>query len=1036
MKNTHLKTSNQFCRKLGFLIVLFFVTFSTYAQSTAIKGVVTDKSGSPLVGVTVVVVGGKAGTITDINGNFKLTATTTNVVLKFSYIGFDSQEVIYKSGQQLVVKLEESAIQLKETVVVGYGSQEKKTISSSVSTVNVDEIATLPTSTVSEALAGKMAGVVVENAANDPGAGAKITIRGNNSLRSGGANDALVVIDGIVGGDLNSVNPNDIASMQVLKDAASSSIYGSRGSNGVIIITTKAPARNAKLKIDYNSYFGVSEAQNVLKAMDSQTFVNYVYESIKNRYNLTDLVSKTSFPTLESYIISTRLRYPGFFKHDGSGPAVWQYDNVDWRSMIYQTGFDQKHSLTFSGSKNKIGYRASIAYTEQDGIIINSGFNRINGNIQLTYNPIKPLTLRANYYLTANSTRNKLTTAIRQSLQAFPMMSPKLPDGTWATPDTWQTEVWGLETTFMNDRYINPVRDINLLTDISNTNDNRFALFAEWKLSKKLKLTSNVSYLFRNSVRNNEIKAGYGNPTSPYSLEETYSSGNQFLQENYLTYDFKNKTGKHNLNIVAGNTLQRNESSGYRIKDDAFIVGSKVQAINTLMSFYGRLNYHYNYRYMFTATARTDASSRFGEDKRWGYFPSASAAWSIADEPFFKDNVSKNAVSTLKIKASAGVTGNENIPVFNHLGIMTVTGYANGTDIKDAYVSTSLSNSVLSWETTVDYNLGLEAGFLKNRISFLIETYNKQTSGLLFDAPVPWIMGHTTSLQNIGSIENLGLEFSLTTRNVVYKNFSWTTNLNISANRNKVLKLANDGAPIFDDYTITQEGKPMGQFYVFKVNGIYQDASEIPSPKPYQAAYVGNYNIEDTYGNDGIIDTRDRIGMGNPEPKFTYGILNTFTYKKFSLGVQLSGSYGNQVLNGRIRMEGPLNADYVNQLAYSYYNSWAPDRPNAKFAAPSSSIKDFRSTYFFSNMIEDGSFLRIQNVSLAYDMPNIVLKKLRLSKFQLMLSAQNLFTFTNYSGTDPQSSWGYSSNPLRRGVDYYDGYPLQRTYSIGLNINY
>ncbi|MFZ4412907.1 MAG: SusC/RagA family TonB-linked outer membrane protein [Bacteroidales bacterium] len=1036
MKITNFKILISFNQKIIVFIVQLFVVFSIQAQSFVISGAVTDKSGSPLVGVSIIVKDSKIGTVTDLKGNFKLTATTSNVVLKVSYIGFDSQEVKYKSGQQLVVKLEEDAVLLKETVVIGYGSQEKKTISSSVSTVNIDEIATLPTSTVSEALAGKMAGVLVESSANDPGAGAKITIRGNSSLRTGDANNALVVIDGIVGGDINSVNPNDIASMQVLKDAASSSIYGSRGSNGVIIITTKAPARNAKLKIDYNAYFGVSEAQNVLKAMDSQTFVNYINDGIKNKYNLTDMVNKTTYPTIESYFISLRSKYPGFFKHDGSGPAVWQYDNVNWKNLIYQTGFDHKHSITLSGTKNKIGYRASIAYTKQDGVIVNSGYDRINGNLQLTYNPIKPLTLRVSYYLTANSTRNKLTTAIRQSLQAFPMMNPRLPDGTWATPDTWQAEVFGLESTFMNDRYINPVRDLNLLSDISNTNDNRFALFAEWKLSKKLKLTSSVSYLFRNSVRNNEIQAGYGNPTTPYSLEETYSTGNQFLQENYLTYDFKNKNGKHNLNIVAGNTLQRNESSGYGIKDDVFTVGSKVQVINSLLSFYGRLNYHYDYRYMFTATARTDASSRFGVDNRWGFFPSASVAWSIADEPLFKDNVSKNAVSTLKIKASAGVTGNENIPVFNHLGIMTVTGYANGTDIKDAYISTSLSNNILSWETTVDYNIGFEAGFLKNRISFLIETYNKQTSGLLFNAPVPWIMGHSTSLQNIGSIENKGLEFSLTTRNIIYKNFSWTTNLNISANRNKVLKLANDGAPVFDDYTITQEGKPMGQFYVFKVNGIYQNASEISVIKPYVGAYVGNYIIEDTFGNDGVIDTRDRIGMGNPEPKFTYGILNTFTYRKFSLGIQLTGSYGNQVLNGRTKYEGPLNMDYVNQLAYTYFNSWSLDKPNARFAAPVIGIKDFRTTYFFSNQIEDGSFLRIQNVSLAYDMPTLVLKKLRLSKFQLMLTAQNLFTFTNYSGTDPQQSWGYMSNPLRRGVDSFDGYPLQRTYSIGLNINY
>lgn len=1036
MRITNLKIKNYCYQKFILLIVLLFVVLSTQAQSNTIKGTVTDKSGSPLVGVSVIVKGGKTGTVTDVNGNFKLTVNPeSGLVLKISYIGFDSQEVKYRSGQLLVVKLEENAVLLKETVVIGYGSQEKKTVSSSISTLNVDEIASLPTSTVSEALAGKMAGVLVENATNDPGTGAKITIRGNSSLRSGDANNALVVIDGVVGGDLNSVNSNDIASMQVLKDAASSSIYGSRGSNGVIIITTKAPARNSKLRIDYNAFFGVSEAQNVLKAMDSQTFVNYAYDGLKNRYTYTDLVSKTSYPTLESYVNSNRLVYPGFFKHDGSGPAVWQYDNVNWRSLIYQTGFDQKHSLTFSGTKNKIGYRASIAYTKQDGIIVNSGYDRINGNVQLTYNPLNNLTFRANYYLTANRIQNKLTTAIRQSLQAFSMMSPKLPDGSWATPDNWQTEVWGLGSTFMNDRYINPVKDINLLSDITNSDSHRFALFAEWRLLKSLRLTSTASYLFSNNIRKNETQPGYGNPTTPYSLQKTFSSGNQFLQENYLTYDLKNKTGKHNLNIVAGNTLQRNESSGYGIKDDLFTVGSKVQAINTLLSFYGRLNYHYDYRYMFTATVRTDASSRFGEDKRWGYFPSASVAWSIADEPFFKEHVSNNAVSTLKIKASTGVTGNENIPVFNHLGIMTVTGYANGADIKNAYVSSSLSNNILSWETTVDYNLGLEAGFLKNRISFLIEAYNKQTSGLLFDAPVPWIMGHTTSLQNIGSIENIGLEFSLTTRNIIYKNFSWTTNLNISANRNKVLKLANDGAPVFDDYTITQEGKPMGQFFVFKLNGIYQNASEIPSPKPYDAAYVGNYNIEDTNG-DKVIDSRDRIGMGNPEPKFTYGILNTFTYRKFSLGVQLAGMYGNQVLNGRIKQEGPLNATYVNQLAYSYLNSWSADRPNAKYAAAINGIKDFRSSFFFSNMIEDGSSLRIQNVSLTYDMPNSVVKKLKLSRFQLVLTAQNLYTFTNYSGTDPQSSWGYMSNPLRRGVDYYDGYPLQRTYSIGLNINY
>jgi TonB-linked SusC/RagA family outer membrane protein len=1018
------------------LLLLFNLVLS--AQNYTVKGKVSDQTGAPLIGITVLIKGTKMATVTDFNGTFQIKSENATGVLAFSAIGYKSKEVDYSSTVDLNVTLGEVAFDLSEAVVVGYGSQEKRTVSASMASANIAEINSVPTATLSDALAGKMAGVMIENPSNDPGSEAKITIRGNSSIRDGAANSALIVIDGVIGGDLSSVNPNDIESLQVLKDAASASIYGSRGANGVIIVTTKAPSASSKLQVDYNSYFGVSNAQKTLEPMNSQTFVNYAYEGYKNRYNYSNLVNKKTaggFPTLDSYIKSLRPLLPGFFKPDGSGVQNWQYEDVDWRDIVLKTGYDQRHTFSFSGTANSIGYRISFGYTKQDGIVLKSGYDRYNGNAQFTFNPFKSLKLIANYTLTSSNTQLKYPTVIRESITTFPMISPKLTDGTWSSADTWQTSQWGLENTFMNNRYQNPLRDINLLTNTNKLLENKFALNAVWTIYKSLLFNSSVSYTFSDSPNYYETLAGYVSPFSSYSLLKTNNFRNQLLQENFFTYNLKNQNSLHQVTLVAGNSIQRNAFLSDAARDGFYVVGSKNQSLSTLVSFYSRLNYNYDYRYMFTATYRADASSRFGIENRWGFFPSASAAWSIANEQFFKNNISPNLVSTLKLKASRGTTGNENIPTFNHLGIMKNSGYIAGDTIKEAFVSNTLANRMLGWEITEDYNLGLESGFFKNRISFLVEGYNKQTTGLLFNAPVPAIMGHGFALQNVGSVENKGFEVTLTTRNVDIPIFKWTTNLNVSVNNNKVLKLGNNGAPIYDSYTITEEGQPMGRFLVLKVNGIYQKPEDIPTLKPYEGACVGNYIIEDV-NKDGRINILDRVGYGNPAPKFTYGIFNTITFFRFTLGVQLTGAYGNQVLNANITTLGPLTVTTANQWDYVYKNSWSPDRPDAKYAAPMNSWRDLRATNFFSNMVEDGSFIRLQTVSLAYDMSNAMLRRMKLRALKLILTGQNLYTFTRYSGIDPQAALGYGSNPLRRGVDDYSGFPLQRTFSVGINLNY
>lgn len=1020
-------------KKLILTIIFVFVTLSIFAQSNIIKGMVTDKSGSPLVGVTVVVVGGKAGTISDINGNFKLTETTTNVVLKFSYIGFDSKEVKYKSGEQLVVKLEESAIQLKETVVVGYGSQEKKTISSSVSTVNMEDITRTPSSTLSEALAGKLAGVSVETASGDPGQGAKITIRGNNTMRADGANEPLVVIDGFIGGDLNSLNPNEIETMQVLKDAASASIYGSRGANGVIIITTKATPQNQKLKVEYTGFVGISQAQSFPKSMNSQSFVDYVYKGLSNQYNYSTLVNKTTYPTLESYIKYRKYYYPGFFKADGTGPARWMYDDVDWAEQILRNALSTQNTLTFSGKHKGLGYRISGGYNVQDGVIKETGNVRYNLNTQFSFNITQDISARINTYFNNSKTQNKNPTTVRDVWQAFPMVQPQFEDGTWADPTSWQNNVWGVTGTCMNLRYYNPLRDLNLLRDFSISDDKKASLYLNWKINKRLNLTSTVSYLYRKSTRNQEVLTGYTNPTTPYSITNTFSDGSIWLQENYLTYDFKKKKSPVQLNVVMGNTLQGTNMNGNSIKDNIEVPGAKSQITNTLASFYSRFNFNYDYRYLLTGTVRTDASSRFGVDNRWGWFPSLSAGWVISNEGFLKDN---KVLSTLKLKASAGVTGNENIPVFDHWGVLKITKYLDASgNLVDATTSSSLGNNMLSWETTKDYNIGLEVGFFQNRISLLVEKYVRNTDGLLFSAPVPAIMGHTTMLQNIGDIRNEGIELSFSTRNIIYKNFSWLTTFNISQNRNTVMKLGYDGAPVRTDFTITEENKPMGMFYVFKTNGLYQTQEEIDNSIHYDGATIGNNRIIDT-NDDKVIDPSDRVGVGNPEPKFTAGLLNTFKYYNISLAIQLTGSYGNQVMNGGYRTVGTLTNDFRDASQYAYDHSWSPENPNARFALPMLNVKDFRGSYFFDTYIEDASFLRIQSVVLTYDFSKTFLRRSKLQALSVNLNIQNLFTFTNYSGLDPQASWGYRTDPLRRGVDYYDGYPIQRTASLGLKLSF
>ena len=989
-------------------------------QQQTVKGIIKGPDGLPVIAANISQKGTNNATITDLNGNFTLNVTGRQPVLVISYIGYVTTEVNVSGRAFVEVVLQEDVAALDEVVVVGYGTMRKKDVTGAVSSVRSGEITKNATSNVMQAIAGKMSGVQVVQNSGTPGGDVSILIRGVGTI-----NDAspLYVIDGVpVSGGMWYLNPNDVESIDVLKDASATAIYGSRGANGVVMVTTKQ-AQEGHTEINFDYSYGIQHSAKTYKMLDASQYAALHNEMRTNagpEYSLN----------------------PAFADPESLGAGT------DWMDAIFRTAPMQKVNLSMLGGNQKISHATSLGYYTQDGIMKNSSYNRLSLQSNISSKLASNITVRANVNLSAENRRTQpVSTVIQNAMRILPSIPIYDDNGEYAGP-TGNAE-W-------NGNALNPVAIINeqnyrmkgfrMLSNIS----------LEWEIIKGLKFKTTGGAELGYDYNNSYIpKYKWGMNESKNTVQTVTSAYEQlYLWDNTLNYD--KAFGKHRINAMIGTSYQEYKKESVsaagsgRASELTTELDNATKATDVggnsyrwaLMSYMARLHYSYDDRYLLTATFRADGSSKFGKDNRFGYFPSFAAAWNIGNEAFMQ---SVKPVSLLKLRAGYGQTGNQNIGAYAFADKLSVNGVYNfgsqrgfESNLVNLIYPYLLSNPSVKWESVEQYNVGLDIGFLQNRIVVNLDFYVKNTRDMLTKKPVPQTSG--TSLEqadwppvNIGKVLNRGFEFTVNTKNFVGE-FKWETSLNMSFNHNEVVSIG--GPEILNGVSLIREGQPINSFYGYELGGIYQTLDEVftgpvmenrapdkASHNPYKNTSPGDMWFVDVDGN-GEINDLDRTVIGNPSPDCIFGFNNTFSYKNFDLSIFFQGALGNQVWNGVRASHESMNSTY-NQLATTL-ERWTGEgssysMPRAIYADPNNNSRAS------TRWLEDGAYAKLKNLTFGYTLPEKWIRKAKMKALRLYVSLDNLCTITNYSGLDPEA--GLS------GLDY-GVYPSARTYMFGVSVKF
>lgn len=989
-------------------------------QQQTVKGIIKGPDGLPVIAANISQKGTNNATITDLNGNFTLNVTGRQPVLVISYIGYVTTEVNVSGRAFVEVVLQEDVAALDEVVVVGYGTMRKKDVTGAVSSVRSGEITKNATSNVMQAIAGKMSGVQVVQNSGTPGGDVSILIRGVGTI-----NDAspLYVIDGVpVSGGMWYLNPNDVESIDVLKDASATAIYGSRGANGVVMVTTKQ-AQEGHTEINFDYSYGIQHSAKTYKMLDASQYAALHNEMRTNagpEYSLN----------------------PAFADPESLGAGT------DWMDAIFRTAPMQKVNLSMLGGNQKISHATSLGYYTQDGIMKNSSYNRLSLQSNISSKLASNITVRANVNLSAENRRTQpVSTVIQNAMRILPSIPIYDDNGEYAGP-TGNAE-W-------NGNALNPVAIINeqnyrmkgfrMLSNIS----------LEWEIIKGLKFKTTGGAELGYDYNNSYIpKYKWGMNESKNTMQTVTSAYEQlYLWDNTLNYD--KAFGKHRINAMIGTSYQEYKKESVsaagsgRASELTTELDNATKATDVggnsyrwaLMSYMARLHYSYDDRYLLTATFRADGSSKFGKDNRFGYFPSFAAAWNIGNEAFMQ---SVKPVSLLKLRAGYGQTGNQNIGAYAFADKLSVNGVYNfgsqrgfESNLVNLIYPYLLSNPSVKWESVEQYNVGLDIGFLQNRIVANLDFYVKNTRDMLTKKPVPQTSG--TSLEqadwppvNIGKVLNRGFEFTVNTKNFVGE-FKWETSLNMSFNHNEVVSIG--GPEILNGVGLIREGQPINSFYGYELGGIYQTLDEVftgpvmenrapdkASHNPYKNTSPGDMWFVDVDGN-GEINDLDRTVIGNPSPDCIFGFNNTFSYKNFDLSIFFQGALGNQVWNGVRASHESMNSTY-NQLATTL-ERWTGEgssysMPRAIYADPNNNSRAS------TRWLEDGAYAKLKNLTFGYTLPEKWIRKAKMKALRLYVSLDNLCTITNYSGLDPEA--GLS------GLDY-GVYPSARTYMFGVSVKF
>jgi len=1026
-------------------------TVQVAPQNVPVSGRVTDAKGEGLPGVTVLVKGTTTGTSTGPDGSFSLSAPE-NSTLVFSSIGYKNQELpVTGATSTIAIRMSDDQQSLNEVVVVGYGTQSRQDLSTSVASVGAAALARQPVAGFDQALQGQAPGVQVTTPSGAPGGGINVRIRGSATLSLNGS--PLYVVDGVPIlpdyqqevttnnqriNPLNTINPNDIESIDVLKDGAAAAIYGVRAANGVVVITTKR-GKVGQAQVGLAVYFGRQYLRKKLDVLNASQFATE-YNQILAGGGLAPAFADPSNPV----------------NPDATAPGPY---NTDWQDAIYRPANIQSYQLNVSGGTEKTRYYVSGGYFNQQGININSGYDRYNFKVNLTQELSKRFRLGTNLNMSRSNTNSSVRSeaaganggTVLGALSQIPTIPVYKPSGIYGTNPFNQSD--------------NPVGNLQETRNVAVVYQTVGNVFGEFDILPNLRARTNLGIDLRNQGENYFQSTNYPGTSNsdPATKGRAQAASNTqviWLNENTITWN-PTISDKHHLTLLGGESMQESfrntlgaTTQGFssnivpNLDAAAAAVGVPYSYADSwsLLSYFGRANYDYDGKYLLQASIRADGTSRFTNKYRFGYFPAVSAAWRVSKEDFFPQN---GAVSDLKLRASFGANGNQEIYTYQRFAQYGLgSNYqSTGSAISGGTTQTTIGNNDLHWETTYQYNAGIDIGMFNNRLTLNVDLYNKQTHDLLLSVPIPQSTGAQTLsvLQNLGSIQNRGLEIGLTTTNVEASNggFGWTTSLNVSGNRNLIKDLgqqANDKgvvAPrtIIDTGTnvnISQAGHPLGSFYGYVSEGIVQTDAEGQGLATQNGARpkAGDIKFKDLNG-DGVINGSDQTIIGNPNPKAFAGVTNNFSYKGLELSVFFQGQFGNEIYN-QTRAILESQSDPNNQTT-RVLNHWTPTNTNTDIPRPVR-FDPAGNNRFSNRWLEDGSYVRLKNVTLAYTIPAAISKHAALQNLRVYATGQNLITWTHYLGYDPE----VSANPFSTtapGIDY-GVYPQSRTYTVGLNATF
>lgn len=1045
------------------LLMLLLSSSGAWAQS-AVIGTVSDADGLTLPGVTVSVKGTGNAVVTDIDGKYSVNSAADGTLI-FTFVGFTSQEIDVQGRSKIDVKLVSNVENLDEVVVIGYGTQKKDDVNSAVSTVRTKDIENLKQTTVDQMLQGKAAGVTVMNNSGQPGSSVSLRIRGTTSIS--GTNEPLYIIDGVpVSGDatgksmsgrpvagndfssngnagnnavspLSMINPGDIQSIDILKDASATAIYGSRGANGVVIITTKSGRKGAG-KITYEGYTSASAVYNFIDVMDLRQYA---------AHQNTLAVAYDNPGAIRDEFLHPELLGPG----------------TDWQDEVYRTAVTSSHQLSFSGANDATSYYVSGGFLNQEGVLLGSGYKRYNMRINLDSKVKDWLRIGAN--VSAGITNEKLTVnqsfggLITGTLLQAPDIPVRNPDGSFAGP---------LESD-LNATYFNPVAEA-LVKDNSLIRKNFLGnVYAEASLFKgfkyRVEIGANTEFSEHTDYTPTYFWGVQTNPQADlYERRQNWYSTNI---KNLLTYD--RAFGKHKVTLLAGQEandshwegisayatgFQSNYPYGINLGDPDQREVNSYKGSAALYSLFGRILYDFDGRYSLSASFRGDQSSKFDPTagkNQWGYFPAIAASWKLSEEKFMEGT--RNFIDNIKFRIGYGETGNQQIENNRYTALLNQQNSGLGS----GFLVANIPNPGLTWESMQQTNIGLDFSLMSNRLSVNLDYYVKDSKGFLFQVPLPLYLtgggaqygGISAPYSNLGAMKNTGVDLTLNYDSKSSGNLSWTSTLVFSHYKNELTSIQ-DGLPLTQEVntngyipvvvTNTVVGQPIGMFYGYVAEGLFTDIDEL-NAAPIQfdqsvgtgagQTYLGDVRYKDV-NEDGKIDANDKTFIGNPHPDFTFGFTNNFKYKNFDLSIFMQGSVGNDIMNLTYR-NGTSNAQlYLNQFVEAA-NFWTPDNTDTSIPRPIGSASN-PNVQISSRYVEDGSYLRVQNMTLGYNLPASLISKIKMSRLRVYGSVQNLYTFTKYGGYDPEIG-SFNQNVLLSGIDN-GRYPTPRTWSLGINVEF